>query len=84
MHPAVPTGKRSPSTIALPLVDSVNEETRSSSPHCPKPDEPEEPLGTAMETEAAPNGQSLWSTGAPRGECDVVYHRKRVRSYLKC
>uniref|UniRef100_H3C664 Proliferation-associated SNF2-like protein n=1 Tax=Tetraodon nigroviridis TaxID=99883 RepID=H3C664_TETNG len=30
--------------------DSVNEENRSSSPHCPKPDEPEEPLGTAMET----------------------------------
>ncbi|KAF7667870.1 hypothetical protein LDENG_00040700 [Lucifuga dentata] len=29
------------------------EETRSASPHCPKPDEPEEPLGTAMETKAA-------------------------------
>ncbi|XP_076598759.1 lymphoid-specific helicase [Chaetodon auriga] len=29
------------------------EESRSASPHCPKPDEPEEPLGTAMETGAA-------------------------------
>ncbi|XP_059179794.1 lymphoid-specific helicase isoform X2 [Centropristis striata] len=29
------------------------EETRSGSPHCPKPDESEEPLGTAMETETA-------------------------------
>ncbi|KAI4813106.1 hypothetical protein KUCAC02_024454 [Chaenocephalus aceratus] len=29
------------------------EESRSGSPHCPKPDEPEEPLGTAMETGAA-------------------------------
>uniref|UniRef100_A0A8C4E2Y6 Proliferation-associated SNF2-like protein n=1 Tax=Dicentrarchus labrax TaxID=13489 RepID=A0A8C4E2Y6_DICLA len=27
-----------------------HEETRSASPHCPKPDESEEPLGTAMET----------------------------------
>uniref|UniRef100_A0A665TD06 Proliferation-associated SNF2-like protein n=1 Tax=Echeneis naucrates TaxID=173247 RepID=A0A665TD06_ECHNA len=26
---------------------------RSVSPHCPKPDEPEEPLGTTMETEAS-------------------------------
>ncbi|XP_041646197.1 lymphoid-specific helicase [Cheilinus undulatus] len=31
----------------------VNEETRSVSPHCPKPDESQEPLGTAMETGAA-------------------------------
>uniref|UniRef100_A0A3B4UXV6 Proliferation-associated SNF2-like protein n=1 Tax=Seriola dumerili TaxID=41447 RepID=A0A3B4UXV6_SERDU len=31
----------------------VKEGSRSASPHCPKPDEPEEPLGTAMETEAA-------------------------------
>ncbi|XP_071782238.2 lymphoid-specific helicase [Centroberyx gerrardi] len=31
----------------------VKEETRSTSPHCPKPDESEEPLGTAMETAAA-------------------------------
>ncbi|TNM99794.1 hypothetical protein fugu_012827 [Takifugu bimaculatus] len=31
----------------------VNEENRSSSPSCPKPDEPEEPLGTAMETSGA-------------------------------
>lgn len=36
---------------------SVKEEARSASPHCPKPDESEEPLGTAMETEAA-KGQS--------------------------
>ncbi|XP_030012338.1 lymphoid-specific helicase [Sphaeramia orbicularis] len=28
----------------------VKEETRSASPHCPKPDESEEPLGTTMET----------------------------------
>uniref|UniRef100_A0A673X1F8 Proliferation-associated SNF2-like protein n=1 Tax=Salmo trutta TaxID=8032 RepID=A0A673X1F8_SALTR len=28
---------------------SVQEETRSTSPHCPKPNESEEPLGTAME-----------------------------------
>uniref|UniRef100_A0A669CCL7 Proliferation-associated SNF2-like protein n=1 Tax=Oreochromis niloticus TaxID=8128 RepID=A0A669CCL7_ORENI len=28
----------------------LNEETRSVSPHCPKPDESEEPLGTAIET----------------------------------
>ncbi|TNN48784.1 Lymphoid-specific helicase [Liparis tanakae] len=33
--------------------DSVKEESRSRSPHCPKPDESEEPLGTAMETGAA-------------------------------
>ncbi|XP_051278999.1 lymphoid-specific helicase [Dicentrarchus labrax] len=31
----------------------AKEETRSASPHCPKPDESEEPLGTAMETGAA-------------------------------
>lgn len=31
----------------------VNEETRSASPHCPKPDESEEPLGTALETAGA-------------------------------
>ncbi|XP_034407809.1 lymphoid-specific helicase [Cyclopterus lumpus] len=31
----------------------VKEESRSRSPHCPKPDESEEPLGTAMETGAA-------------------------------
>uniref|UniRef100_A0A671WLY9 Proliferation-associated SNF2-like protein n=1 Tax=Sparus aurata TaxID=8175 RepID=A0A671WLY9_SPAAU len=30
----------------------MKEETRSASPHCPKPDESEEPLGTAMETDA--------------------------------
>uniref|UniRef100_A0A671WLD8 Proliferation-associated SNF2-like protein n=1 Tax=Sparus aurata TaxID=8175 RepID=A0A671WLD8_SPAAU len=30
---------------------TVKEETRSASPHCPKPDESEEPLGTAMETD---------------------------------
>ncbi|KAM4729820.1 lymphoid-specific helicase isoform 2-T2 [Anableps anableps] len=29
---------------------SIKEETRSASPQCPKPDESEEPLGTAMET----------------------------------
>ncbi|XP_030298197.1 lymphoid-specific helicase isoform X1 [Sparus aurata] len=34
-------------------MSSVKEETRSASPHCPKPDESEEPLGTAMETDAA-------------------------------
>ncbi|XP_039995506.1 lymphoid-specific helicase isoform X2 [Xiphias gladius] len=28
----------------------AKEESRSASPHCPKPDESEEPLGTAMET----------------------------------
>lgn len=44
-------------TCTLPHADSVKEETRSASPHCPKPDESEEPLGTAMETEAA-EGQS--------------------------
>ncbi|XP_031160547.1 lymphoid-specific helicase isoform X1 [Sander lucioperca] len=33
-------------------MSSVKEETRSGSPHCPKPDESEEPLGTAMETGA--------------------------------
>ncbi|KAG7999868.1 Lymphoid-specific helicase [Nibea albiflora] len=37
----------------LPPAGSVKEEARSASPHCPKPDESEEPLGTAMETEAA-------------------------------
>lgn len=42
----------------VPDSDSVNEENRSSSPHCPKPDEPEEPLGTAMETRGALKGQS--------------------------
>ncbi|XP_051936995.1 lymphoid-specific helicase [Hippocampus zosterae] len=31
----------------------IKQEPRSVSPHCPKPDESEEPLGTAMETEAA-------------------------------
>ncbi|XP_040906589.1 lymphoid-specific helicase [Toxotes jaculatrix] len=31
----------------------TKEESRSASPHCPKPDESEEPLGTAMETGAA-------------------------------
>nr|XP_046257522.1 lymphoid-specific helicase isoform X2 [Scatophagus argus] len=31
----------------------MKEESRSVSPHCPKPDESEEPLGTAMETGAA-------------------------------
>ncbi|XP_045926765.1 lymphoid-specific helicase [Micropterus dolomieu] len=31
----------------------LKEESRSASPHCPKPDESEEPLGTAMETGAA-------------------------------
>lgn len=30
----------------------MKEESRSASPHCPKPDESEEPLGTAMETGA--------------------------------
>lgn len=43
---------------------STKEETRSASPHCPKPDEPEEPRGTAMETEAGAQGQ--WAaTGTP-------------------
>ncbi|CAK6978493.1 lymphoid-specific helicase [Scomber scombrus] len=32
----------------------VKEETRSASPQCPKPDESEKPLGTSMETGAAP------------------------------
>lgn len=47
-----------PPTAAEPWLMSVGcarstkEETRSASPHCPKPDEPEEPRGTAMETEA--------------------------------
>ncbi|XP_072247710.1 lymphoid-specific helicase isoform X2 [Leuresthes tenuis] len=31
----------------------LKEETRSTSPQCPKPDESEQPLGTTMETEAA-------------------------------
>ncbi|XP_068582922.1 lymphoid-specific helicase [Cebidichthys violaceus] len=31
----------------------AKEESRSGSPHCPKPDESEEPLGTTMETGAA-------------------------------
>ncbi|XP_075932978.1 lymphoid-specific helicase isoform X3 [Anarhichas minor] len=31
----------------------VKEESRSGSPHCPKPDESEEPLGTTMETGAS-------------------------------
>ncbi|KAM7385038.1 hypothetical protein PAMP_001137 [Pampus punctatissimus] len=31
-------------------MNCVKEETRSTSPHCPKPDESEEPLGTAIET----------------------------------
>ncbi|XP_041865622.1 lymphoid-specific helicase [Melanotaenia boesemani] len=31
----------------------LKEERRSASPQCPKPDESEQPLGTAMETEAA-------------------------------
>ncbi|XP_075872804.1 lymphoid-specific helicase isoform X2 [Nelusetta ayraudi] len=43
----------------------TKEETRSASPHCPKPDEPEEPRGTAMETEAAP--QDVKAEGAPCG-----------------
>ncbi|XP_076025346.1 lymphoid-specific helicase [Genypterus blacodes] len=34
-------------------MSSIKQETRSASPHCPKPDESEEPLGTAMETRAA-------------------------------
>ncbi|KAG7229909.1 hypothetical protein INR49_009627 [Caranx melampygus] len=34
-------------------MSSVKEVSRSTSPHCPKPDEPEGPLGTTMETEAA-------------------------------
>ncbi|XP_054455829.1 lymphoid-specific helicase [Anoplopoma fimbria] len=41
----------------------VKEETRSGSPHCPKPDESEEPLGTAMETGAA-NDVSVKSENA--------------------
>lgn len=44
----------------LSHADSVKEETRSTSPHCPKPDESEGPLGTAMETAAA-KGQSQWN-----------------------
>lgn len=44
----------------------MNEENRSSSPSCPKPDEPEEPLGTAMETSDALKGQSPTISGAPR------------------
>ncbi|XP_069394946.1 lymphoid-specific helicase isoform X3 [Paralichthys olivaceus] len=35
----------------------VKEASRSASPHCPKPDESKEPLGTTMETGAS-NGQS--------------------------
>uniref|UniRef100_UPI0037E79223 lymphoid-specific helicase n=1 Tax=Semicossyphus pulcher TaxID=241346 RepID=UPI0037E79223 len=31
----------------------IKEESRSASPHCPKPDESQEPLGTSMETGAA-------------------------------
>ncbi|XP_020482634.1 lymphoid-specific helicase [Labrus bergylta] len=34
----------------------IKEETRSASPHCPKPDESQEPLGTAMETGGAEDG----------------------------
>ncbi|XP_070696903.1 lymphoid-specific helicase isoform X2 [Pempheris klunzingeri] len=34
-------------------MSSVKEEARSVSPHCPKPDEPEGPLGTTVETGAA-------------------------------
>ncbi|XP_017277128.1 lymphoid-specific helicase isoform X2 [Kryptolebias marmoratus] len=36
----------------------LKEETRSSSPQCPKPDESEEPLGTTMETEGTPDGSA--------------------------
>lgn len=39
------------------MLDSLKDENRSVSPHCPKPNESEEPLGTSMETGAA-NGQS--------------------------
>lgn len=59
--PAEPATKTHPDFLVflciLPHADSVKEETRSASPHCPKPDESEEPLGTAMETDAA-KGQS--------------------------
>lgn len=41
-------------SASLPTTMScLKEETRSVSPHCPKPDESEEPLGTAIETGAA-------------------------------
>lgn len=38
---------------------SIKEETRSASPQCPKPDESEEPHGTAMETAGGQAGKSL-------------------------
>ncbi|KAK9541065.1 hypothetical protein VZT92_001141 [Zoarces viviparus] len=37
----------------LATMSRVKEESRSGSPHCPKPDESEEPLGTTMETGAS-------------------------------
>ncbi|CAI5682059.1 unnamed protein product [Oreochromis niloticus] len=40
----------------------LKEETRSVSPHCPKPDESEEPLGTAIET-GATEDESMKSEG---------------------
>ncbi|CDQ88400.1 unnamed protein product [Oncorhynchus mykiss] len=48
----------------------VKEETRSVSPHCPKPNESEEPLGTAME-ETLP-GNSAASVKAENAVSEVV------------
>ncbi|XP_011482355.1 lymphoid-specific helicase [Oryzias latipes] len=44
----------------------MKEETRSSSPQCPKPDESEQPLGTAMETAVDPHGDG--NDGSVKGE----------------
>ncbi len=62
LAPVKPAGKVPALDLicVLPHADSPKEETRSTSPHCPKPDESEEPLGTAMVTGA--KGQSQRTT----------------------
>ncbi|XP_014910169.1 lymphoid-specific helicase isoform X1 [Poecilia latipinna] len=46
-------------------MSSIKEETRSVSPHCPKPDESEEPHGTAMETAGGQADGSVESENIP-------------------
>lgn len=62
--------------------DSLKEETRSVSPHCPKPDESEEPLGTAIETGAAAGEVRFWCRAAKEAETDGQFIRNRAPCHM--
>ncbi|XP_077350807.1 lymphoid-specific helicase isoform X2 [Festucalex cinctus] len=67
-------------SLSSETMSGVKQEPRSVSPHCPKPDESEEPLGTAMATEAA-EGTSV-ETENMASELIVTKEMEEVEQHL--